>query len=173
MPLSIFFVSTQAVITWFKSIENKRSSSFIAFDIVDFYPSITKKLLAKSINYAKSIVIIEEEEVITTIFQARQSLLFDKTSVWVKKDNSDFDVTLGNYDGAELCELVGLYLLDLLTNEFGKHNMFPKYVSHVSKTFQAQIQRKEKRKCVKYSKKMVFTVECNLAITDFLDVTLI
>ena len=137
---------------------------------MDFYPSIMKKLPTKSINYAKSIVIIEEE-VITTIFQARKSLLFDKTSVWVKKDNSDFDVTLGNYDGAEVCELVGLYLLDLLTNEFGKHNMFLKHVSHVSKTFQAQIQRKEKRKCVKYSKKMVFTVECNLAITDFLDIT--
>ena len=43
--------NTQAVITWFKSIGNKRSSSFIKFDIVDF---------TKSINYAKSITIIEE-----------------------------------------------------------------------------------------------------------------
>ena len=28
-----------------------------------------------------------------------------------------------SYDGAELCELVGLYLLDLLTKEFGKQNI--------------------------------------------------
>ena len=28
---------------------------------------------------------------------------------------------MGSYDGAEVCELVGLYLLNLLTNEFGKH----------------------------------------------------
>ena len=34
-------------------------------------------------------------------FHARKSLLFEKTSVWVKKDNSDFDVTMGSYDGAE------------------------------------------------------------------------
>ena len=26
---------------------------------------------------------------------------------------------MGSYDGAELCELVDLYLLDLLTKEFG------------------------------------------------------
>ena len=44
--------NTQTVITWFKSIENKESSSFITFDIVDFYPSITKELLTKSMNYA-------------------------------------------------------------------------------------------------------------------------
>ena len=109
--------NTQAVITWLKSIDNKRSSSFIKFDIVDFYPSITKELLTKSINYAKSTTTIEDE-VITTIFHACKSLLFDKTSVCVKKDNPDFDVTMGNYDGAEVCELVGLYLLNLLTNEF-------------------------------------------------------
>ena len=42
--------NTQAVLTWFKSIENKRSSSFIEFDIADFYSSITKELLTKSIS---------------------------------------------------------------------------------------------------------------------------
>ena len=79
---------------------------------MDFYPSITKELLTKSINYAKSTTTIEDE-VITTIFHACKSLLFDKTSVWVKKDNPDFDVTVGTCDGAEMCELVGLYLLNL------------------------------------------------------------
>ena len=32
-------------------------------------------------------------------------------SLWQKKDNSDFDVTMGSLDGAELAESVGLYLL--------------------------------------------------------------
>ena len=48
------------------------------------------------------------------------ALLFDRDNVWVKKDNPGFDVTMGSYDGAELCELVGLYLLDLLAKEFDK-----------------------------------------------------
>ena len=57
--------------------------------MVIFYPSITKELLTKSIHYAKSLTTIEEE-VITTISHAYKSLLFDKTSIWVKKDNPDF-----------------------------------------------------------------------------------
>ena len=40
-----------------------------------------------------------------------------------KKDNPEFDVTMGSYDGAELCKLDGLYLLDLLTKEFRKQNI--------------------------------------------------
>ena len=89
--------NTQAVITWFKSIENKRSSSFIKLDIVNFYPSITKELLTKSINYAQSIITIEEEA-IKAIFYARKTLLFDNTSIWIKKDNQDFGVTMGSYE---------------------------------------------------------------------------
>ena len=89
---------------------------------MNFYPSITKELLTKSINYAKSITNIEEE-VITTILHSRKSLLFGKTSIWVKNDKSDFDVTMRSYDGVEVCELVRLYLLNLLTNEFGKYNL--------------------------------------------------
>ena len=89
---------------------------------MDFCPSITKELLTKSINYAKSITTIEEEG-ITTVFHARKSLLFDKTSLCVKKDNSDFDVTMRRYDEAEVCELIRLYLLNLLTKEFGKRNI--------------------------------------------------
>ena len=89
--------NTQAVITWFKSIENKRSSSFIKLDIVNFQPSITKELLTKSINYAQSIITIEEEA-IKAIFYARKILLFDNTSIWIKKDNPDVDVTMGSYE---------------------------------------------------------------------------
>ena len=32
-------------------------------------------------------------------------------------------MTMGSYDGAEVCQLVGLYLLNLLTIEFGKYNI--------------------------------------------------
>ena len=118
---------------------------------MDFYPSISKVTYK---NYAKSITPIEEE-VITTVFYARKSLLFDKTSVWVKKDNSDLDMTMGSYDGAEVCELVGLYLLNLLTNEFGKNNI-GLYRDDGLSCFQnisGLDSEKIKRKCVKYSQK--------------------
>ena len=163
--------NTQAVITWFKSIENKGSSSFITFDIVDLYPSITKELLTKSMNYAKSLTTIEEE-VKATIFHARKSLLFDKTNVWVKKDNTDFDVTMGSYDGADVCELVGLYLLNLLTNKFGKHNICL-YRDDDLSCFQNISGPDSEKMCKIFTKnRLIITVESYLPITNFLDVTI-
>ena len=78
--------------------------------------------LSKAIKYAQSVTTIEEK-VIKTIYHAHKSLHFDKDNISVKKDNPEFDVTMGSYDDAELCELVRLYLLDLLTKEFGKQNI--------------------------------------------------
>ena len=104
----------------------------------------------------KSITTIEEE-VITTIFHASILLLFDKASVWVKKDNPGFDMTMVNYEGAEVCELVGLYSLNLLTNEFWKHNI-GLYKDEGLSCFQNILgpdSEKIKKTCVKYSKKMV------------------
>ena len=166
--------NTKSVIEWFKAIKNKSKSSFIKFDIVEFYPSITKELLSKAIEYAQSVTTIEEK-VIKTIYHARKSLLFDKNNVWVKKDNPEFDVTMGSYDGAELCELVGLYLLDLLTKEFGKQNI-GLYRDDGLSCFEnisgpdSERVKKNLFKIFKYNG-LSITVECSLIVTDFLDVT--
>ena len=48
------------------------------------------------------------------ILQARKTFLFDKNTPWNKTQNPDFDVSMGSLDGAEVCELVGLYLLSCL-----------------------------------------------------------
>ncbi len=34
-----------------------------------------------------------------------------------------FDVTMGSYDGAEVCELVGLFILNILAKHLGKSNV--------------------------------------------------
>ena len=53
------------------------------------------------------------EHVEETIFKSRKSLLFDNNEPWIKKEqSSNFDVAMGSYDGAEVCELVGLFLLN-------------------------------------------------------------
>ena len=41
----------------------------------------------------------------------------------MKKTNPEFDVAMGTYDGAEICEFVGLYLLDQLSAITGKLNL--------------------------------------------------
>ena len=41
----------------------------------------------------------------------------------MKKENSTFDVTMGSYDGAELCELTDLYIISVLSSESGKEKI--------------------------------------------------
>ena len=42
------------------------------------------------------------------------SLLWHEGSTWVKKDEKNFDIAQGNYDGAESSDLIALFLLDKL-----------------------------------------------------------
>ena len=61
---------------------------------------------------------------INIIHQSRKSLVFDKTSVWVKKgNNSLFDSIDGIFNGAEICEVVGLFLLNRLSTVIDKSSV--------------------------------------------------
>ena len=46
------WISTKEVLNWFKNIENKEKSSFIQFDVCEFYPSISDSLLSKALDFA-------------------------------------------------------------------------------------------------------------------------
>ena len=48
--------NTHSVLNWFNELEKGRKSKFVQFDIESFYPSITKELLTKALEYAQSIV---------------------------------------------------------------------------------------------------------------------
>ena len=88
----------------FKSINEKQLWKFVFFDIKDFYPSIKESLLKQSLDFAvKYIKVTSEDKAI--IKHARKSLLFNKQQIWIKKESGLFDVTMGAYDGAEVCEL--------------------------------------------------------------------
>ena len=115
--------NSNSVINLSNSIKNKPSHTFLSFDIVEFYPSITEKLLANVILWAKTLTNIPDDY-ITTIKHARKSLLFYQDKTWVKKNHESlFDVTMGSYDGAEVCELVDLFLLNILSERFGKDSV--------------------------------------------------
>ena len=105
----------QSVLSWFSTIEKNKSSKFIQFDIESFYPSITKELLGRALDYAQSIVNIDQTK-LDIIQHSRKSLLFSGSECWIKKNDELFDVTMGAFDGAEVCELVGLYLLKKIKN---------------------------------------------------------
>ena len=95
----------------------------MSFDIEKFYPSISKELLQKTMNHVSTFVRINNEK-INVIMHSRKSLLFDSNNIWIKKDgHPNFDVTMRSYDGAEICELVGLYILDVLGEKYGKYRI--------------------------------------------------
>ena len=82
----------------------------------------------KGLRSSKSTVIRENhtkvlEKDINLIMHARRSLLFNEGETWVKKQNENFDVAMGAYDGAEICELVGTYLLSLLCVKYNKKDI--------------------------------------------------
>ena len=111
--------NSHSVIEWFKKIQDKPNHTFLSFDIVEFYPSITEILLDRVIEWAKSLTHITDEE-ISIIKHARKSLLFSGNTPWIKRcTESMFDVTMGSYDGAEICELVVLFILDKLSEKLG------------------------------------------------------
>ena len=146
--------------------------------IEEFYPSISKELLLKAVTYTKTLVNISDEE-INTIMHSRKSLLFNNTDIWIKKNgDTDFDVTMGSFDGAELCELVGLYILHILGEKYGKHRI-GLYRDDGLACFgytsgpQADRIRKDFIKIFKEDFDLSITCETNLKAVNFLDVTLI
>ena len=165
--------NTHSVIDWFNKLPNRASLKFLKFDIVEFYPSITDDLLAKALEYAKSVTDISDHEE-TIIWHSRRSLLFNDNSTWIKKQGGDFDVTMGSYDGAEICELVGLYLLNLLCKHFDK-DLIGLYRDDGLSAFNfsgPQADKARKKICEIFkSCGLRVTVEILLKQTDFLDVT--
>ena len=41
----------------------------------------------------------------------------------MKKENGSFDVTMGAYDGAKVCELIGIYMLYLIGKKYDSKNI--------------------------------------------------
>ena len=161
--------SSKDVIDWFKLLQDKKNLKFIKFDVDSFYPSITKKLFLEAIEFAKDYVEITDEE-IELLLNARKSFVIRNEQVWVKIDGEDFDVTMGAYDGAEVAELVVLFLLSKIKQVIPSAGMYRDDGAAAVKMSGPQIQRAVKKLhkiFADYGLKI--TVEANLKQIDFLD----
>ena len=167
--------NTQSAIDWFKSINNKQTCTFLVFDIVEFYPSITQQLLEDALEFASAYTTITDTDK-EIILHAKKTLLFHDNTPWHKsKPPHLFDVTMGSYDGAETCELVGTYILSkvkhLFNGEVGLYrddglavlrNMSPSQSEKVAKELASAIK--------KHSLKI--TISHGMKTVNFLDTTL-
>ena len=165
--------NSQAAVDWFNNLENKTRLQFMQIDIVDYYPSITHELFNKAIDFAKAHVNIDNLT-IEIILNARKSILSHENSTWTKT-SSNFDIAMGAYDGAEMTDLVGIYILHRLSQvvpeiEFGLYRDDGLGVhKRIPKTQLEQI----KKKIFKLFKDMglSITLESYLTRVDFLDIT--
>ena len=88
------WINTNAFLNWFNNIANKDQYSFIAFDVVDFYPSISTDLLNAALDFASNYDNISEEER-DIIIHAKTSCLYNSGEHWDKRSSSNlFDVTI-------------------------------------------------------------------------------
>ena len=157
-----------------KGIPNKHLCKFVIFDIKEFYPSITKNLLKKAIFFAEVCTLLSDDDK-AIIHHTTKSLLLNDQQTWIKRDSGLFDVTMGAYDGAEVCELVGNYLLHELSQLFEKKDIglyrndrlavFKNKSGTESKKIKKSIQT------IFQENELKITVQCNLKISDYLDVT--
>ena len=166
--------NTRATLDWFINIPNKDQHSFIAFDIVNFYPSISHKLLHDALSFAASYTDISAEDRKIS-FHTKQSLLFNDNTPWNKKHSAtSFDGTMGSFDGAETCELVGSYLLNQLPEDIRKQ--IGLYRDDGLGAFQKtpkEIERMKKVICKVFSSDgLKITIEANKKIVNFVDVAL-
>ena len=109
--------------------------------------------------------------------QSRRTLLFNNKEPWLKKSgNEEFDVPMGCFDGAEVCELVGVYILHLLRTVMRKDNVGlyrDDGLGILRNSSGPEIERKRKQ-IIQIFKScgLNITVKTNLKTVDFLDVRL-
>ena len=166
------WINTSQVIDWFKNLENKSSLAFLKFDIVAFYPSITQKLFNTAVSWSKQYHNFTEQQ-LDIIRNCKKSFLFLERSPWIKKCNENFDVTMGAYDGAEVAEFVGLYILSKLEKIIPQENigLYRDDGLCVVQGSGPEIEKIRKKMFSIFKDcKLKVTIEGNVTVTEFLDV---
>ena len=131
-------------------------------------------LLNTALQFASTYVNITDEER-HIILHAKKSLLYNTGEPWGKKTSSGlFDVTMGSFDGAETCELVGAYLLHNIkdTHEYD-FGLYRDDGLGITKASPHQTEKIKKDLCNIFGKHgLKITIEANKQIVNFLDVSL-
>ena len=108
------------------------------------------------------------------MYHARKSHFFSNEKPWMKREGNLFDVTLGEYNGAEVCELVGIFMLNKISEKYDKNigvyrddglALFKNISGPESESIKNNFQSLFK----KYGLEII--IECNKKVVDLLDVT--
>ena len=127
--------------------------------MINFYPSITENLPNDALDYASQFARITEND--------RKIILHTKRSIL-------FDVTMGCFDGAETCQLVGTFLLPQLTRTFGTNIGLYRDDGLVAMEDSPRNVEKAKQVITRTFNTygLRITIEANKRVVNFLDVTI-
>ena len=136
-------------------------------------------MVIKSLKFAGIYTSVPTED-LSLIKNACKSVLYEQGNLWQKKrannTSSLFDVAQGSFMGAELCELVGLFLLDGLKNIFGleRVGLYRDDGLAVLPNSSGFIVERLKKQTHAFFKSMGLrvTIESPMLTTDYLDVKL-
>ena len=109
------------------------------------------------------------------IMQSRKTLLFHENEPWAKKEGEEeFDVPMGCYDGAEVYEIVGCFMLNELSS-FIKKDLAGLYRDDglgILKNLSGPDIERKRKEIIKVFKNcgLNITIKTNLTSVDFLDV---
>ena len=151
------------------------SCIFVQFYIEEFYPSISRSLLDKEISHTMKHTPTSNDTLAGHITLIK-SLLFNDQEAIKKSGDPEFAVTMGSYEGAELFESVGLFILLSLNKRYG-NNTCDFYRDdglccfHNITSSAADKVRKEMTSLFKEKFALKLNIKTNLLIVDFLDVT--
>ena len=106
----------------------------------------------------------------------QQCMLFGQGKEWVEKGTDLFDVPMGCYDGVEVCELVGAYALSTLSENLkvGSVGLYRDDGLGVFRDVSGPQADRLRKDIIRQfaGLGLRITIQTNLKVTDFLDVTL-
>ena len=113
-------------------------------------------------------------EDVQIMYHARKSLLFSNEKPWMKRKENLFDVTMGAYDGAEVCELAGIFMLNQISEKCKKDDvgLYRDDGLAVFKNISGPDSERIKKKFQSFKKYgLEIMIECNKKVVDYLDIT--
>ena len=75
----------------------------------------------EALQFAKMQVNITQRD-IEVVLYSRKNISYCNKIPWLKKEKNSFDVTMATYDDAEICELIGIFMLSLIGKKYDSEN---------------------------------------------------
>ena len=130
--------------------------------------------MTNALNVAKEITDISKED-IQIMYHARKSLLLSNEKPWMKREGNIFDITMGAYDGAEVCELVAIFMLNKISEKYNKNDIGIYNDDRLAafKNISGPESKRRKKNFQSLFKMYVpeIIIKCNKNVVDYLDVT--